>query len=443
MPTRNLAILLIASASCVGAWALADRTLPGRRFNEVVSLIERAHLDPVDTTALVDAAIETAVDRLDEHSEYVRGVQRDALEAALDQEFSGVGLELAADLRTREPLVVTPLPGSPAWQAGVTAGERVVAIDGVATRGRPLGEAVSRLRGRQGSTVTLTLAAPEPIATLDPGSASASSTTRDIVLVRDLVRMESVLGDRRRADGSWEWRLADAPDIALVRITAFGEHTATECAAALAEATRSTAEEDRPPLRGVVLDLRGNPGGLLAAAVAVCDQLLEEGVIVTSRSRAGGTGLARRATAGDALEGLPVAVLVDGLTSSAAEIVAACLQDHGRATVVGSRSFGKGTVQALLPLSDGDGVLKLTTAEYLRPSGARLHRRRVDGDDAAWGVMPDAGLECTPTGAALERLRSWRLGRDAPGAEVSDAPCAIDEVLAKAVHRLHVRQAAD
>jgi carboxyl-terminal processing protease len=251
--------------------------------------------------------------------------------------------------------------------------------------------------------------------------------------------MESVLGDRRRADGSWEWEVV--PGVALVRITSFGEHTATDLATALASIER------QPGLRGLVLDLRGNPGGLLSAAVEVCDQLLDEGVIVATRGRRSATGEAavldtRRAERGAAVAGVPVAVLIDGLSASAAEIVAACLQDNRRATIVGSRSFGKGTVQTLLPLADDRGMLKLTTSEYLRPNAGTIHRRSGDGDEHGWGVQPDAGFEVTPTAAALSRLRRWREARDMPpgrhgssqaSAAAAVAPAEVDEVLAVAL----------
>ena len=141
-------------------------------------------------------------------------------------------------------------------------------------------------------------------------------------------------------------------------------------------------------------------------------------------------------TAGAAFPDVPVAVLIDGLTASAAEIVAACLQDHGRATVVGSRTFGKGTVQALVPLGGGDGLLKLTTSEYLRPRGAGLNRRMSDDDAAAWGVAPDRGYEISPTAASLERLRRWRRQRDAvavPGRSAPAVTAAVDEALALAL----------
>ena len=439
MPKRN--VILFVAALLVGLVALAarERSCHAQRFGEVLGAIERGYFQPVTGERLFDAAVEGAVATLDENSAYLRDAGRDELEAALDQRFGGIGLELAVDEATGQLVVVTPVFRSPAWRAGITAGDRITAIDGEPTQGQPLRDSVQRLRGRVGEPVSLTVLPAAPRSeTLDPAAALPAVAAREATLVRELVEVESVQGDRRRADGSWEWMLEGEPGVAYVRIASFGERTAAEFSAAV-EAIAGAATP-----RGLVLDLRDNPGGLLQAAVEVCDVLLDEGVIVATRGRDAGAsgGDERRAAAGEMLAGVPVAVLVDGLSASAAEIVAACLQDTGRATVVGSRTFGKGTVQTLLPLSDGRGLLKLTTAEYLRPSRAPIHRRPGAGDDEAWGVMPEEGFEVTPTAEAAERLRTWRRRRDTalpPGATAAaaasrgPAPRAIDAVLAKAI----------
>jgi carboxyl-terminal processing protease len=286
-------------------------------------------------------------------------------------------------------------------------------------------------------------------------------------LVREIVRTESVLGDRRRGDGTWEWMVEGEPAAATIRITNFGERTADELRRAVEAITsrmtgadQQVERDEQEPIGVLILDLRGNAGGLLSAAVEVCDIFLDDGVIMSTKGRVLGgqgagdaetTGDVRRATRGAALADLPMAVLVDGLTASAAEVVAACLQDHGRAIVVGSRTFGKGTVQSILPLSDGSGLLKLTTSEYLRPSRANIHRRSDDDDsDTDWGVSPDRGCEITPTGRQIEALQAWRRTRDivSPkdgwGGAVepesqSSQPRRVDPVLAKAVDTLRDR----
>jgi carboxyl-terminal processing protease len=486
MPERNLFVLIMMVVTAVVAWLARDRAGHGRRFAEVLGAIERTYLEPVDQQSLFDAAMEGVFSRLDEHSAFVVGDRRDQLESLLDQEFGGVGLELSKPDPHGGIAVVSPVFGSPAWQAGIAAGDQILAIDGVSTLQMPLVEAFRRLRGRPGAAVLLSVASPLAASS---GAEGTDGPARDIALVREIVRTESVLGDRRRGDGTWEWMVEGEPAAATIRITNFGERTADEVRRAVEAITsRMTgardqadqqpeaeqrpegnqqsegykqAEGHRKRSSGVlILDLRGNAGGLLSAAVEVCDMFLDDGVIVSTKGRVLGgqgagdaetTGDVRRATRGAALADLPMAVLVDGLTASAAEVVAACLQDHGRAIVVGSRTFGKGTVQSILPLSDGSGLLKLTTSEYLRPSRANIHRRNDDDDgDTDWGVSPDRGCEITPTGRQIEALQAWRRNRDivSPkdgwGGAVepesqSSQPRRVDPVLAKAVDALRDR----
>jgi carboxyl-terminal processing protease len=438
MPKRNLFVLLLMVVTAVVAWLARDRAGHGRLFAEVLGAIERTYLEPVDQQSLFDAAMEGVFSRLDEHSAFVVGDRRDQLESLLDQEFGGVGLELARADARGGIAVVSPVFGSPAWRAGVAAGDRILAIDSTPTLAMSLDEAFRRLRGRPGTPVLLSVASPS---TNPAADAVDDASVRDIALVREVVRTESVLGDRRRQDGSWEWMIEGEPGAAIIRITNFGERTADELRRAVeAIAVRMSELEQQPDSDQqvsshlLVLDLRGNAGGLLSAAVEVCDIFLDDGVIVSTKGRgvrdagtAGDDAAAldvRRATRGAVLADLPMAVLVDGLTASAAEVVAACLQDHGRATVVGSRSFGKGTVQSILPLSDGSGLLKLTTSEYLRPSRMNIHRRSDDDDDAEWGVSPDRGCEISPTGRQIEALLSWRRSRDAvsPKGGVTNSP---------------------
>lgn len=445
MPKRNVILFVVVCVSCLAAYAAREQAAVGRRFGEVVSLVESSYYEPVDEGRLFDAAVDAALDGLDEHSAYLRGDGRSDLEATLDQQFGGVGLELAIDDRLQLPVVASPVVDSPAWRAGLRAGDMLEAIDAVPTGGVPLREVVARLRGPVGTRVSVAVATPasESMATLDPGADRGEAARRDVVLIRELIETQSVLGDRRTPAGGWDWRLEGDPGVGFVRITSFGERTAAELAAAL---DTIAAGDD---VRGLVLDLRNNPGGLLTAAVDACDLLLDDGVIVHTRSREvnrgdGGGGLeARRATPGSRLPLIPVVVLIDGLTASAAEIVAACLQDAGRATVVGSRSFGKGTVQSILPLSDDRGLLKLTTSEYLRPSRLAIHRRAGAGDEAAWGVSPDAGYEVAPTAEVVARVTAWRRLRDAAGPvpaarTARGLPRDVDPVLARGLEALAV-----
>jgi len=449
MPKRNLLLLTLITAISLVAWLARDHDQRGRHVGEVLTVIERASLEPPAAAELETAALEAIVARLDEHSALVDGTARRDLEATLDQQFGGVGLELVA--HDGGIVVHAPIVGGPAWRAGVLAGDRIVAINGQSVSGMSVRDAVALLRGDVGSNVFLGVLSPGPI---PPGVVSPDPAggpppdggvdgvdllvaPREVNIVREIVRTESVLGDRRLPDGTWDWRIEGEKGVALVRITGFGERTAAELDAALASISAL------PGLRGLVIDLRGNPGGLLTAAVEVCDRFLDGGLIVSTRRRGAGatdTVDARHATDGQLLRGVPIAVVIDGLTASAAEIVAACLQDHGRAAVVGSRSFGKGTVQSIIPLSDGRRLLKLTTAEYRRPADAGIERRR---GEAAWCVCPDEGRQIDLTAQAREAVATWRRRRDLPPAaglaadnSAADLPRRVDPALAVALAAL-------
>ena len=443
MPKRNAILLLVVCLCCAAAYVAREQSAAGRRFGEVLALIEASYFERVDGDELFDAAVDAAMSRLDEHSAFIRGDGRADLEAVLDQRFAGVGLEVSIDDSIDMPVVASPVVDSPAWRAGLRSGDRIEAIDGFPTIGLSLRDVVGRLRGRAGEKVALQVVshAGVDVPTLDPAAEAAAISRREVILKREVIKTESVFGDHRRPDGGWDWLVEGVAGVAYARVAVFGERTAEELVTAI-DAMVAQGE-----VRALVLDLRGNPGGLLAAAVEVCDLFLEEGVIVQTRGqRRAGTGAKaplelRRATAGQRLAGVPMVVLVDGLTASAAEIVAACLQDSGRATICGSRTFGKGTVQSILPLSDDRGLIRLTTSEYVRPSRATIHRRVGDGDQAEWGVRPDAGFEVTLTAESTARLALWRRARHALGGlppsggrSVSTGlPCDVDPVLARGI----------
>ena len=422
MPKRNALFLFVALVTGLLAWLARDHAGHGRRFSEVMTAIERRYVEPVDQSRLFDAAMKGVFATLDAHSGFIAGSEQDDLNAVLDQEFGGVGLELAAE--AGQIVVRAPVGRSPAWRAGIARGDVIEAIDGAPTLGLPLHEVVDRLRGRPGTAVLVATGRPraQPITpTPDPTVAPTREpdmVRRSVALTRERIRTESVLGDRRLQDGTWNWWLEGEDGVALLRVVAFGERTAAEIRDALA----AIATRCDDGLRGVVLDLRGNAGGLLDAAVEVCDLFLDTGVIVSTRSGSE-PPVPMRATPGALLADVPVVVLVDGLTASAAEIVAACLQDSGRATIIGSRTFGKGTVQSLLPLSDGSATLKLTTAEYLRPSMASIHRSADDAPSATWGVNPAPEHQITPTRQQAEATAAWRQARDADVFADDRPPC--------------------
>lgn len=422
MPKRNLFIIVVSLVAGLLSWMARDHGGHGRRFSEVMRAIEQRYVKPVDGDQMFAAAMQGVFARLDEHSSFLAGADQDELNAVLDQEFGGVGLQLAVE--NGRLVVRTPIVHSPAWRAGIAAGDMIESIDGRSTDGLSLDDAVAELRGTPGTIVVVGVvrSAAGEMPTLDPAaSVPVQAARRSVALSRERVAVESVRGDRRLADGSWNWWIEGETGVAWLRIMNFGERTADEVRAALeAIAVRCAADG----VRGVMIDLRGNAGGLLDAAVEVCDLFLDEGVIVSTRAGDGAI-VPRLATSGGMLADVPLVVLVDGLTASAAEIVAACLQDRGRATVVGSRTFGKGTVQSLLPLSDGSATLKLTTAEYLRPSMAPIHRD-VDDDGAAdWGVRPSSEHEITAPRQQSEAVAAWRHSRDAKVFEDDRPACCV------------------
>jgi carboxyl-terminal processing protease len=323
-----------------------------RSFTAVYSLVKQAYVENVDDHELMQAAIRGLLAGLDPHSEYLDRKQIDDLTEDTTGSYNGLGIEVVqADGTLR---VVAPIDDSPAERAGVKAGDTIVRIDGKAVQSDDLDTAVGRLRGKVGSEITLSVVHEGQI---DP---------IDIKLKREMIRVASVRG-----------RMLE-PGYAYVRISQFQSDTGAQ----LHRRIERLQKDNKAPLQGMVLDLRSNPGGLLTAAVEVSDIFLNEGVIVTTKGRLKEADLSFRAAPGDALNGAPLVVLVDNGTASAAEIVAGALKDNHRALLMGRRTFGKGSVQTVLPL-DADHAVKLTTARYYTPSGGSIQ---------AAGIQPDIAL---------------------------------------------------
>jgi carboxyl-terminal processing protease len=324
-----------------------------RAFTAVYSLVKQAYVENVDDHALMQAAIRGLLAGLDPHSEYLDRKQIDDLTEDTTGSYNGLGIEVVqADGTLR---VVSPIDDSPAERAGVKAGDTIVRIDGKAVQSDDLDTAVGRLRGKVGSEITLSVVHEGSI---DPV---------DIKLKREVIRVASVRG-----------RLLE-PGYAYVRLSQFQSDTGAQ----LHRRIERLQQENKAPLKGMVLDLRSNPGGLLTSAVEVSDIFLDSGVIVTTKGRLKEADLSFRAAPGDALNGAPLVVLVDNGTASAAEIVAGALKDNHRALLMGRRTFGKGSVQTVLPL-DADHAVKLTTARYYTPSGGSIQ---------AAGIQPDIALQ--------------------------------------------------
>lgn len=416
MPRRNLHLLLAVAAISLVCYLQKERSRYGHALVGVFDQIERRYYRPIEGSKLFEGAVEGMFGRLDEHSAYIEPKDVARFEESISGHFVGVGIEITLDPKTRQLMVAAPLAGSPAALAGIRAGDRITAIDGNSAQGLSLKDAEQRIRGKPGLPVVLTV--------VHQGEAKPV----DVSIIRAVIQAETVQGDLRNPDNSWNWFLPGYDRIGYVRITSFNEQTEKELAAALAALVEGHA-------RGLILDLRNNPGGLLKGAVAVCNMFIDSGVIVTTRGRGGRIREAYEADGKTRFPNVPMAVLVNQFSASAAEIVAACLQDHGRAVVVGQRTYGKGTVQEVIGLDEDQGALKLTVASYWRPSNRDISRPKNGETRTDWGVSPNDGFEVTVDGEPLAQLFRWRAQRDRHRAahDDEDSRPLADTCLMKAV----------
>ena len=384
LPLRvALAVSLAVGLALVGAGAKAKEVVYERLgvFARVLTYIENIYVEPVDPDQLIYGAIKGMLATLDPHSAFLTPAEYEALKADTGGEYGGVGLEL---VRERNAVWVRGVfDRSPAHRAGLRRGDRVTSVDGVSVAPMDLSEVVHRLRGPPGSEVKIEI--------LREGF----QRPRKYGVVREHVLVNPVSA---RLEGRQ----------AVVAIRAFQERTVDH----LREALIKLEAERGAPLDGLILDLRGNPGGLLEQATAVADLWLSEGLITTTRGRSGPPDEAKAHRAGTQAP-YPLVVLVDGRSASASEIVAGALQDHGRALVVGERTFGKGSVQTVVDLEDGSG-LKLTVARYYTPSGRSIQERGIEPDLVVTGLSGPTQRE-----EDLERHLAHEEG--APGPDAPEA----------------------
>ena len=325
-----------------------------RIFAEVFNQIRSAYVEKVDDRTLLENAIKGMLNGLDPHSAYLDKDSFTELRESTSGEFGGVGLEVGAE-QDGLVRVITPIDDTPAKTAGMESGDIIIKIDGKSVKGLGLNQTVEKMRGPKGSKIILTVVR------------EGTQGPFDVTLVRDVIRVRSV---RRR--------ILD-PGLGYMRIAQFQSETGKDFVKALDALTA----ENKGALNGLVLDLRNNPGGVLQTSVEVADAFLEEGLVVYTEGRIENASARFSAKPGDLFGGAPVVVLINGGTASASEIVAGALQDHKRAVVVGTDSFGKGSVQTVLPLAE-DRAIKLTTARYFTPSGRSIQ---------AQGIKPDIVVE--------------------------------------------------
>ncbi len=319
-------------------------------FGDVFERVKNDYVREVKDAELVESAINGMLMGLDPHSSYLNPKNFSDMQVSTRGEYGGLGLEVTME----EGLVkvISPMDGTPAAKAGIKTGDLIATIDGTQIQGLTLSEAVDKMRGPVNSQIRLTI--------LRKGE----KKPLDVVITRAIIRVESV---RWKQEG----------DISYIRITTFNEQTED----GLERAVDQTKAKIGNRLRGIVLDLRNNPGGLLDQAIAVSDAFLDQGEIVSTRGRRAGDTQRYNARSGQIFQTVPVIVLVNEGSASASEIVAGALQDQKRARVIGTRSFGKGSVQTVIPLSGGvDGALRLTTAKYYTPSGRSIQATGIDPD---------------------------------------------------------------
>lgn len=322
-----------------------------RTFADVFSQIRLGYVEEVDDSTLLEYAIQGMLSGLDPHSVYLTKDDFEDLQTSTSGEFSGLGLEVG--MENGFVKVISPIDDTPADRAGIQTGDIILKLDNKPVKGMSLNEAIELMRGPRGSTIELTIAR------------EGRNQPFTLTLERDVVRTASV---RKR------WL---EPGYGYVRIAQFQRHTGDEVGKAVAALME---EED---IKGIVLDLRNNPGGVLRASVDVADQFMDGGMVVYTKGRMDNSQTRYNATPSDVLEGAPIVVLINGGSASASEIVAGALQDHRRAVVMGTPSFGKGSVQTILPLSE-ERAIKLTTALYFTPNGRSIQ---------AQGIVPDIEVE--------------------------------------------------
>ncbi|QDV22293.1 S41 family peptidase [Aureliella helgolandensis] len=406
MPVRNIQILATIVMVCVACYVQSERLKYGGKIGENLQLIEKNYVDELDSDELYHAAMQGIVSKLDRFSEFILPSQYEEFQSVIEQQFGGVGIMIEGPPTVKQLTVVTPIPGTPAFKAGIQPGDVITQIDSTSTEGLLATDATKLMRGPVGESVQLTV--------------RRMGVPRQLTLEveRADIQVDSVYGDRIQGDSRWSFFLEEEPRIAYIRISIFGERTVEEFKQALA-AVRGQAQ-------AVVLDLRYNPGGILTAATEMCDLLLEQGVIVSTRGRNDAYDSQWQAHAGSELPlGLPMVVLVNGDSASASEIMAGCLQDSHRAKIAGSRSYGKGTVQQVFPLDSEKTALKFTTARFYRPSGANIHRSEEMQAEDVWGVTPEPQLTLELTEVQQLYLnKRWRQRGDPRITQAAEHPPA-------------------
>jgi carboxyl-terminal processing protease len=382
-------------------------------FGDIFERVRAQYVEEVPTEELVTAAINGMLTSLDPHSSYLSAKDFEDMQVQTRGEFGGLGIEVTQEEGFIK--VISPMDGTPAAKAGILAGDFITHVDGESVLGLPLDEAVEKMRGPVGSEILITVVregVTEPF---------------DVSIIRDTIKLTAVRG---RVVGK----------TVVLRITTFNDQTTIGMNDALKKGIEELGGAEN--LDGVVIDLRNNPGGLLNEAISVSDAFLDKGEIVSTRGRIAGSGERYNATAGDLAEGKPIVLLINGGSASASEIVAGALQDHRRAIVVGTKSFGKGSVQTLIPLR-GDGAMRLTTARYYTPSGRSIQALGISPDIVVQQPAPPPvaaeGTEKEESAASRERSEADLRGAITNDSMTDEEKRLYEEELARAEESAKLR----
>jgi carboxyl-terminal processing protease len=372
-------VLFLAPACAIADTNTSETYRQLNLFGDVFERVRSEYVEPTTDEQLIETAINGMLTALDPHSSYLNRKSFQDMQVQTRGEFGGLGIEVTMENGLIK--VVSPIDDTPAFRAGLQPGDLITHLDGEAISGMSLPDAVEKMRGPVGSDIKVTIRRGE------------GAEPFDVAITRDTIKIQSV---RYRQEG----------DVGYIRVTTFNEQTQT----GLERAVERLQKEVGPKLTGYVLDLRNNPGGLLDQAISVSDSFLDKGEIVSTRGRKPEDGQRYNAKGGDLAKGKPMVVLINGGSASASEIVAGALQDHRRAIVLGTQSFGKGSVQTIIPLP-GHGAMRLTTARYYTPSGRSIQ---------ALGISPD--IEVQP--AKVEEIQQGLRRREADlrGALRNDTP---------------------
>ena len=385
MSRRNLAaLLLMGLMGGVLVWAYeavaeqekADTKMFDQydRFIEIVRHVQKSYVRDVNTKKMFENAINGMLSGLDPFSNYIPEEELNEFNKATRGKFGGIGIQIG--MRNRMVAVISPLEDTPAYRAGLLAGDLIMAIDDKSAENMRLEEAIKLLTGDPGTKVKIKVM-------------HMNGEKEEVTITRAIIEVQTVKGLKRDDKDQWVYFIDPDRKIAYVRLTSFTEASA-------ADLKKVLDQLEKEGMKGLILDLRFNPGGILKTAIDICDMFIDSGIIVQTKGRTTPYWEATATKKDAPLPFYPMVVMVNQFSASASEILSGCLQDHHRAIIVGERSFGKGSVQNVIPLEGEKAALKLTTSKYYLPSGRNIHRDEDMKETDEWGVMPDIVVAMTP-----------------------------------------------